>query len=254
MRIRRRHAAILAIAVIGALAAAGTAFAITNNTSTVAFKVTPNTGLSKTTYKNAALFVHTHTNFASPGNKAAGGFVKDVKLNFDSDIKFNTGSVPVCNKNLANTNEKQAMALCGTSLVGKGTAQATNTANATIPGCVIAFNGPKDGAGNPTIILHSRFVIAPPCPNPSTSTAGSVDAILKGTLTNAGIAGFGKKLDVPNIDTQPLPLKDFTTTVNKLSYVQARCSATPLQMRSTFTYSGTGQSPDTVNSTYPCSN
>jgi hypothetical protein len=249
MRIRRRYAAILAIAAIGALAAAGAAFAVTNNVSTATFKVTPNTGLSKTTFKNAALNVHTHTTFLHPGDKANGGFVKDVKLYFDSDLKFNTTAVPVCNKNLANTTEKQAMALCGSSLVGKGTAQATNTANATIPGCVIAFNGP-----NSTIILHSRFVIPSPCPNPSTSTAGSVDAILKGTLTNAGVAGFGKKLDVPNIDTQPLPLKDFVTTVQKLSYVQARCSATPLQMRTVFTYSGTGQSPDTVNATQACSN
>jgi hypothetical protein len=253
MRIRRRYAAILAIAAIGALAAAGAAFAVTNNVSTATFKVTPNTGLSKTTYKNASLNVHTHTTFASPGNKAAGGFVKDVKLYFDSDLKFNPGSVPVCNKNLANTTEKQAMALCGTALVGKGSAQATSTANATIPGCVIAFNGPPSN-GNPTIILHSRFVIQPPCPNPSTSTAGSVDAILKGTLTAAGKAGYGKKLDVPNIDTQPLPLKDFTTTVKRGSYVQARCSASPWHVQGVFTYSGTGQAPDTVTASQPCSN
>src|SRR5690348_11901285 len=102
MRIRRRHAAILAIAAIGALAAAGAAFAVTNNVSTATFKVTPNTGLSKTTYKNASLNVHTHTDFLHPGDKANGGFVKDVKLYFDSDLKFNTTSVPACNKNLAN--------------------------------------------------------------------------------------------------------------------------------------------------------
>ena len=249
MRIRRRRAAILVVAAIGALAAAGAAYAITNNTSTLAFKFSPSTGLSKTTYKSGSLFVHTHTNFAKPGDKANGGFVKDVKLYFDTDLKFNASAAPVCNKNLANTTEKQAMALCGSSLVGKGTAQATSTANATIPGCVLAFNAP-----NSKIILHSRFVINPPCPNPTTSTDGSVDAILTGTLTNAGVAGFGKKLDVPNIDTQPLPLKDFVTTVQKLSYVQARCSATPLQMRTVFTYSGTGQSPDTVNATQACSN
>ena len=253
MRIRRRHAAILAIAAIGALAAAGAAFAVTNNVSTATFKVTPNTGLSKTTYKNVSLFVHTHTDFLHPGDKAHGGFVKDVKLYFDSDLKFNTSAAPVCNKNLANTTEKQAMALCGSSLVGKGTAQATSTTNATIKGCVLAFNGPKSGT-NPTIILHSRFVMPNPCPNPSTSTAGSVDAILKGTLTAAGKPGYGKKLDVPNIDTQPLPLKDFTTTVQKGSYVQARCSATPLRMQTVFTYSGTGQAPDTVNATQACSN
>ena len=248
MRIRRRRAAIFAVAAIGALAAAGTAFAITNNGSTATLTVTPNTGLSKTTFKNAALGVHTHTVFAQPGNKAAGGFVKTVKLYFDSDLKFNTGAAPVCNKNLANTNEKQAMALCGTSLIGKGTAQATNASNATIPGCVLAFNGP-----NSTIILHSRFVMTS-CASPATNTTGSIDAILKGTLGPANKAGYGKALNVPNIDTQPLPLKDFVTTISKGSYVQARCSATPLRMQTVFTYSGVGQAPDTVNATQACSN
>ena len=249
MRIRRRRAAIFAVTAIGALAAASAAFAITNNTSTATLTVTPHTGLSKTTFKNAALGVHTHTVFAHPGDKANGGFVKNVKLYFDSDLKFNTSAVPACNKNLANTTEKQAMALCGSSLVGKGTAQATSTANATIPGCVLAFNAP-----NSKIILHSRFVMAPPCPNPSTSTAGSVDAILTGTLGPANKAGYGKALNVPNIDTQPLPLKDFVTTVSKGSYVQARCSATPLRMQTVFTYSGAGQAPDTANGTQACSN
>ena len=81
-----------------------------------------------------------------------------------------------------------------------------------------------------------------------------MDAILKGTLTNAGKAGYGKKLDVPNIDTQPLPLKDFTTTVKRGSYVQARCSASPWHIQGKFTYSGTGQTPDTVTASQACSN
>jgi hypothetical protein len=254
MRIRRRYAAIFAIAAVGALAAAGAALALTNNVSRVNFKFTPNSPpFSKTTFKSGSLFVHTHTDFLHPGIKAQGGFVKDVKLYFDSDMKFNPGSVPVCNKSLANTTEAQAMAKCGNALVGRGAAQATNTTNGTIPGCVLAFNGPKNGAGQPTIILHSRFVMPSPCPNPSTSNTGNVDAILTGTLKPANKTGFGKMLDVPNIDTQPLPLKDFTTTVKKGSYVQARCSASPLKVQGKFTYSGTGQTPDTVNATQACS-
>jgi hypothetical protein len=91
------------------------------------------------------------------------------------------------------------------------------------------------------------------CPaNPSTSTGGSVDAILTGTLKPANKAGYGKLLDVPNLDTQPLALKDFTTTVKKGTYVQARCRQSPLRVQAKFTYSGTGQSPDTVNATQPC--
>src|SRR3954470_17642680 len=180
MRIRRRRAAIFAIAAVGVLAAAGAAFAITNNRSTVSFKFSPNTGLSKTAFKSGQIFVHTHTDFAKPGDKAHGGFVKRVQLFLDNDFKFNTGSAPICNKSLANTNEAQAISKCGNALVGKGKAQATNTAGASIPGCVLAFNGPKSG-GNPTLILHSRFVMAS-CANPSSNTSGSVDAILKGTI------------------------------------------------------------------------
>jgi hypothetical protein len=255
MRFRRRHVAIFAVAAIGALAAAGAALAITDNNSSVNFKFTPNSPpFSKTTFKSGSLFVHTHTNFAHPGVKASGGFVKDVKLYFDSDMKFNPGSVPVCNKSLANTTEAQAMAKCGNALVGKGAAQATNSTNGTIPGCVLAFNGPKNSAGQPTIILHSRFVMPSPCPtNPSTSSTGNVDAILTGTLKPANKAGYGKVLDVPNIDTQPLPLKDFTTTVKRGSYVQARCSASPLRVQGKFTYSGSGQAADTTNATQACS-
>jgi hypothetical protein len=58
---------------------------------------------------------------------------------------------------------------------------------------------------------------------------------------------------LPNIDTQPLPLKDFTTTVKHGSYLQARCSASPWHFQGVFTYSGTGQSPDTVNTSQACS-
>ncbi len=253
MRIRKRRAAIFAIAAVGALAAAGAAFAITNNTSTVSFKFSPSTGLSKTTFKSGQIFVHTHTNFAKPGDKAHGGFVHRVQLYFDNDFKFNPASVPVCSKSLANTNEKQAMALCGNSLVGTGKAQATSTAGATIPGCVLAFNGKKNSAGQPTLYLHSRFVMST-CGSPSTNTGGSITALLTGVLKPANKAGFGKMLDVNNIDTQPLPLKDFTTTVKKGSYVQGRCSASPWKMQTKFTYSGTGQLPDTVNSTQACSN
>jgi hypothetical protein len=244
MRIRRRRIAIFAVAAIGALAAAGTAFAITNNTSTTNFTFTPDQGGLTNSFKSGKLFVHTHTNFAHPGVKG--------QVGFDNDMKFNTGAAPTCNVSLANTNQAQAMQRCGPALIGRGTAQATNTANATIKGCVLAFNGKKNGAGQPTIILHSRFVMNT-CPvNPSTSTGGQVDAILTGTLKPANKSGFGKMLDVPNVDTQPLPLKDFTTTIKKGTYTQARCTASPLKVQAKFTYSGTGQAADTVNATQPC--
>jgi len=252
MRIRRRHAAILAITALGALAAAGAALAITNNTSTAVFSFSPNT-VPKNTFKSGQIFVHTHTTFAHPADKAQGGFVKRVQLYFDNDFKFNPGSVPVCTKNLGTLNEKQAMAACGNALVGTGTAQGTNASNATIKGCVLAFNGKKNSAGQSTLILHSRFPMAS-CANPAGNTSGLTNVILTGTLKPANKAGYGKMLDVPNIDTAPLPLKDFTTTVKKGSYVQARCPSSPWRMQTKFTYSGTGQAADTTNATQACHN
>ena len=248
MRIRGRYL-FFVIAAIGALAATGAALAITNNSSSANFAFSPST-VPKNSFKSGQILVHTHTDFAKPGDKAKGGFTKRVQVYFDNDFKFNTGAAPICNKNLANTNQAQAMSKCGKALVGTGKAQATSASGANIPGCVLAFNGPKSG-GNPTLILHSRFIMAT-CPNPSSNSGGSIDAILNGVLKPANKSGFGKVLDVNNIDTQPLPLKDFTTTVKKGSYIQARCPSSPWKVQTKFTYSGSGQSPDTVNASEPC--
>jgi hypothetical protein len=250
MRIRRRHLVVLAVAAIGALAAAGAALALTNNSSSANFSFSPST-VPKKSFKSGKILVHTHTDFAKPADKAKGGFIKRVQVYFDNDFKFNTGAAPICKKNLANTNEAQAMSLCGKALVGTGKAQATSTANANIPGCVLAFNGPKNGSGKPTLILHSRFIMAN-CSNPASNSGGTVDAILTGALKPANKSGFGKVLDVNNIDTQPLPLKDFTVTVKKGSYIQVRCPKSPWKVQTKFTYSGSGQAPDTVNAKEPC--
>ena len=198
MRIRRRHLVVLAVAAIGALAAAGAALALTNNSSSANFSFSPST-VPKKSFKSGKILVHTHTDFAKPADKAKGGFIKRVQVYFDNDFKFNTGAAPICNKNLANTNEAQAMSLCGKALVGTGKAQATSTKNANIPGCVLAFNGPKNGSGKPTLILHSRFIMVN-CSNPSSNSGGTVDAILTGALKPANKSGFGKVLDVNNID------------------------------------------------------
>ena len=220
---KRKHITIGALVVAGLLAVAGIAWASADgNISHVGFKFNPSK-VPKKTYKSGAISTHVDTVFKNPSNRNLGGWTRRVQLWFDSDFKFNTGSVPRCNKNLANTSQAQAMQLCGKSLVGTGKASATNGSGAHIPGCVLVFNGAKNSKGQPTLILHSRFVMST-CPTPSTSTGGSVDAILAGALKPANKAGYGKVLDVPNIDQNPLPLESFDANIKKGSYVQARCS------------------------------
>ena len=261
MRIRRRYA-IPALTAAAMLAFAGLAWA--NNVSTENFKFTPSKA-PKTTFVNGGIFVHTHTTYTHPGDKAHGGFAKTVTLLFDSDFKFTPGTLPKCAGTFASgTTLQQAYAACGpnagaskNALVGTGTASTAPASN--FPGCVAAFNGQPSG-GNPTIVLFTRVTLAvngtANCANPGSNTSGNTSLTLKGTLTNAGVAGFGKKLTVPNIDTAPLPLDDFTTTVKRANYVSAKCSHTPKtwKMRTTFAYSGTGEAADTVNATQACTN
>ena len=262
MRIRKRYA-IPALASVAVLAIAGVALAADNVSTIAGSKFTPSK-VSKTIYKNGKIFVHTHTNFANPGDKAHGGFTKTVTIYFDNDFKFNTTAIPKCAGTFTSgTTLKQAYAACGpnagsskNALLGTGTASTAPASN--FPGCVAVFNGKPTLTGNPTLVLFTRVTLAvngtANCANPGSNTSGNTSVTLKGTLTNAGVTDFGKKLTVPNVDTAPLPLDDFTTTVKRGNYVQGRCfdGNHTWNMRTTFAYSGTGEAADTVNRTQKC--
>jgi hypothetical protein len=252
MRISRRRAAIFAVTAAGALAVAGIAFAAADgNSSSVNFKFSPNTGLSATKFKAGQIFVHTHTNYAHPGQKAQGGFVHRVQLYFDNDFKFTTTGVPKCTASFAsNTTMKAAMAACGTAKVGVGTASTAPPSN--FAACVLAFNGPVVN-NHPTIKLFTRVTFGPTadCSSPATNTKGNTSVTLTGELKPANKTGFGKMLDVNNVDNAPLPLDDFTTTVKRGNYVAARCSASPWKVQAKFTY--TDNQSDTVNPKQACS-
>jgi hypothetical protein len=264
MRIRKRYV-IPALASLAVLAI-GVAPAAANNVSSLSgpppTAFTPSKA-PKTTFKSGKLFVHTHTNYTHPGVKAQGGFAKTVTINFDNDFKFNTAGVPQCAGTFSSTTTlQQAYAACGpnagaskNALIGTGAASTAPASN--FPGCVAAFNGKPSGA-NPTIVLFTRVTLVQNgtanCANPGSNSTGNTSVTLKGTLTNAGVTDFGKKLTVPNVDTAPLPLDDFTTTVKRGSYVSVRCNDANKQWntKATFTYSGAGQSPDTASSSQPC--
>jgi hypothetical protein len=251
MRIRRGYAVMLAIAAAGAVGAAGIAIGAPNgNSSTAKVKVFPKQ-LPKKKRKPAQLVTHVSTHYAHPGVKAQGGFVSRTQIWYDDDGKISTKGIPVCKKNLANTTMGQAMALCGNAKVGRGTAVATSTQNASIPNCVLVFNGPKKG-GKPTVLLHTR-VQGTNCDKPKGNNSGSLTILLKGVIKPAS-GDYGNQLDVKNIDTAPLPLKDFKATVGgrNSKYVKARCHDKDhtLDAKAKFTYSD-GQS-DTVKSQYKC--
>jgi hypothetical protein len=276
MRTRRRVGFILASAAalgVGFFAFAGSAAAepvvpactyvnSTGNKSCVKLLVAPSNAPAG--FGNAQLGVRTRTLYAVPGNKPQGGFAKTVTLFFDNDFAINpaAGGGNCLQSDVANKTIPQAYAACGPAgknayLSPPGTISGrTSTAPASnFAGCTMVFKGPTASQ----VLLYARITTVvnanPTCSTPSGSSAGNVTVSLTGTIAAAGVAGFGKKLTVPNIDSLTLPLDDFYATIKRGSYFQARCpaGASPWKLRGIFAYSGTGQAADTVNTTQACS-
>ncbi len=254
MRSRRRVTVVLALAAAMSLAVAGIAYAAIS--STAVFKFSPNK-VSKTTPKAGKINVHTHTNYSDVNSQ----YTDRAQLYFDSDFKVNTSTLGKCNKtSISGTKTmKQAMAACGSKLIGTGTATAAAGGN-VVHACVLAFNGSGSGGH---VLLFTRANVAPPfsinCSSPKTNTAGNTNVLLDGALKAAGKAGYGKLLDFNHIhDASALPLTDFNVTVGKQAsapnaskWISAKCSHSnkTWKLQTKFTYSAGTQ---TTNATQKC--
>jgi hypothetical protein len=248
MKMGTRLATVVAVAVVGALGQAGNSLGAGSSTATLDF--TPDT-VPKDSYRKGSLFVHTHTNYTGPV-----GMTKTARaqLDFDDDLKINTQGIPKCAKASVSGNitMQQAMAACGNARVGNGRAEANLTTPGDIEGCVLAFNGRPSG-GRPTLLLFTRLNIPGNinCSNPAQNTNGNGSILLEGLL-KAASGDFGTQLDVDNIP-QTAPLSDFRVTVERGSYVSARCHDPNRQwnLRTRFTYLSPS-STQTVNDSEPC--
>jgi len=281
MRIKRRLMVVLALSATTALVAVGVALAA-GASSTVSFSITPKTALG-TAGKPVKLTVHTHTTYPDIGPTKT----TRAQLYFDKNILFNLTAVPKCNQAnldaLGNGTMQQAMATCGGSLVGTGTAAANFAAPGDIHGCVLAFNiqdaSPAAGA-QPGVYLFTRLQVPPgpiSCATVATNTQGNVTVALKaplatnpasttpgGPLPAANFQG-GKWLDFNNIP-QSLPLSDFNVqtgkgapqtnlTGTKANFIKAKCTLRAgkknWKMRTVFSYNQGTPNKQAVNSTYP---
>jgi hypothetical protein len=166
-------------------------------------------------------------------------------VDFDSDLIFNTKPVKPCAlSKLAGTTTSQAIAACGQSKVGAGSATLQGVLPGVLHGVVTAFNGTPTG-GSPTIYLHTR-VDNPP-----------LTQVLVGTLSKSPAGKpYGMRLHVP-IPAQQLGggfevITHFDTTVDrkfkvtkkvkgkkvkvKSGYVTATCTDKKLQVQGVFGY------------------
>jgi hypothetical protein len=245
MRAGRRSAVVVALALAGALALVGIARGAGDSTATLEF--TP-TKVPKDSFRKGSLFVHTHTEYI--------GATKTFRaqLDFDDDIKINAAGIPRCSVGdlSGNITMEAAMAACGNAKVGSGRAQANLVTPGDVNGCVLAFSGQPSGS-RPTLLLFTRLQVPGPinCSNPANNTNGNTTVVLQGQLKGASGA-FGTQLDVNNIP-QTLPLSDFKVTVEKGSYVSARCHDADREwnLRTKFTYTSPS-STQTVNDSQAC--
>jgi|SRR6478752_3743311 hypothetical protein len=258
MGIKRRSAAIFALAAVGVVAVA--AVAIAAPTSTFTSKMTPSNP-PKTTYKNGSLATDLKTTYTNPGNNNPGGAIQRTQIYLDKNWKINTGAASKCADNqLAGKTMKDAMTACKNALIGSGTATATANGVFQINGCVLLFNGKPatsgPDAGLPTLKVFTRVQASNPstisCANPTTNTQGNATILLNGVLRNAtGL--YGKVLDVNNItQSASFPLEEFKTTIGKSTstYMQAKCPTTPWHTQVTWTYND--NTKKTVSKTQPC--
>ena len=253
MRIRRRSAAIFAVAAAGALVVAGVAFAAPTSTFTFSFSPAK---APKTTFKAGSLATNLVTHYTNPGNNNPGGAVERTQIFLDKNFKINPSVTPKCSpQQLSGKTMKQAMAACSKSKVGSGVATASANGVFTIHGCVLLFNG-KPQNGNPTLQVFTRVNASPPgsitCGDPAHNTKGNATVLLNGVLKPAS-APYGKVLDVNHItQSAAFPLEVFKTTIKKGSYFSGRCNASNHLWHLKVTWTYNNNTKRTVSKTQQC--
>jgi hypothetical protein len=157
-------------------------------------------------------------------------------IKFDKkDVKFDQKAVPGCDPNsIENTTTQAALATCGQSKVGTGSATAALPFGAggtrqDYSANVTAFNR-SDARG---ILLHSRV------------EALGTTVVLKGVLKGSTLT-----VTIPPLAGGVGAIPRFETTVKAKDYVQARCSDKKIKFTSVFTYTDAPQA--TATDTQKC--
>lgn len=264
---RATHSVTLAVALIGTVVGAGIAFAANDgNTSSLSAHFSPHR-VPQWQFKRGELNLHAHTTYAHSPSDPKGAMLERLAVALDDDFKLDVDAVPTCDHPLVNLTMKQAVAACGKSRVGTGTARVTDGAH-SFPACLLAFNAqPSDG--KPGLLLYTRWEFAGPnstidCSHPAPNVEGNVTWVFAGELKR-GRGDFGRRLVVdhissfqvgggkgPGVGGSKIALTDLRLALKRREYVRARCHDRnkTWNVKGKFTYTD-GQS-DTSRSTQTC--
>jgi hypothetical protein len=190
---------------------------------------------------------------------------RQVILRFDDDLRVNLAAVPgTCTAaQVTGDTIAQAYRQCGPGPGGSNTylsppgnvSGVGSTVVAGVDACTMIFKG----ANVNQMIIYARAPIGNPpteCNNPATNNAGSTTTVFTGFLSNLPPASpYFKQLRVPNTNSPPVALDDFSATVARGGVFRGRCTNTnprPHRMQGIWDYVPAGDPNDARVAVHPC--
>jgi hypothetical protein len=210
-------------------------------------------------FENIRLGVRVRSRFQPSSSET-----QSVTLRFDDDIRLQLNTVPgTCTApQVTGDTIAQAYAQCGPGPGGSNTylsppgnvSGVGSTVVSGVDACTMIFQGGNDNQ----LVIYARAPIGNPpseCNNPATNNAGSTTTVFTGFLTNLPAASpYGKQLRVPNTNSPPVALDDFSATLFRGAAIRARCVGAPLvhRMQGIWDYVPAGDPNDARVATDPC--
>jgi hypothetical protein len=232
---KRKYLIGATLAVAGALAVSGTAYAGAPTGQTLNATIAPSK-LQQKTFSGVSLHNIIATTYSDFDQSPA---AKETKFTLDKQLKFVNGNLPACPQAtlIAATTTAAVQAACGGSIVGTGTDEVNNkTGVFTAPNPVLLVSG-----GPTTLYVWTRI-------------ANALTLVLNGQY-----AAGPNTLDVtglPNTPGTDLTLFDTTQTKvktgKKTFYVMARCKSKKKKLTSSETTTFYNNQTITASSTQKC--
>jgi hypothetical protein len=208
------------------------------------------------TFENVRLGTRVRSNLQS------GGETTKVIIRYDDDGRLQLNTVPgTCTAaQLSGDTIAQAYAQCGPGPGGSNTylsppgnvSGVGSTVVTGIDACTMVFKG----ANNNQVLIWARSPIGNPpseCNNPATNNTGSTTTVFTGSITQQPPASpYGPTLTVPNTNSPPVSLDDFSAVVSRGAAVQAKCPVgqSPLKVQAVFDYVQANDPNDTISPPY----
>lgn len=241
--------ALIALGLLGLVAAAGTAYAIGGRVGTVSISVTA-TMLPRELPKkaNAPITLSTVTRIKNQASSTP-EVLEKIEFLLDKNGSIETKGVPVCTMaKLAETTPQVARKRCAGALVGTGVGKAEvnmpGQAPFQISSPVSIFNAPPTG-GKPTLIAHAYETV----PSPQALLVPIVvERVSKGRY------GFQVKVQLPKIAggygaptlAEATLGKTFTRGGKKVGFLNAHCVGGRLQVQGVMTFASGDFFPATL--------